>query len=276
MKLDFVDAFISNQPFSGNPAAVIQSEYALPVDIMQRMAAQHNLSETAFVWPIAELPQQYYIRWFTPTTEVDLCGHATLAAAHVLFNQQDAQQNGQKITFHTQKHGQLLVLRRPEGLCMNFPIQPQRRIDAPPLVLTNAVPKGFSEVYFGIDWVVVYEDPDAVLNAQPDFSSLTRVPGRGVVLTATGIGEFDFMSRFFAPRYGINEDPVTGSAHCALGPYWSVRLERKTVTGWQASRRGGIVSVEVGQGRVNLLGHCRTYSSSEIHADTLTTLALAD
>jgi PhzF family phenazine biosynthesis protein len=270
MKLDLIDAFTTSLPFSGNPAAVIQSSQPLSDDLMQQIAAQHNLSETAFITPIEDMPEHYYIRWFTPTTEVDLCGHATLAAAYAVFVDHQVRQ----VTFHTKKHGSLPVVLRNEGLCMDFPVQPQRRVETAPLTLVNAIPQGFSEVFFGTDWLVVYDDPELVLTAEPDFSSLARLPGRGVILTAPGIGEYDFISRFFAPRVGINEDPATGSAHCALGPYWCVRLERQRVTGWQASKRGGALTVDVGHGRVSLMGRCRLYSSSWIHQDTLDHLGL--
>ena len=265
MKLDFIDAFITNHAFSGNPAAVVQHDTSISVELMQSIAAQHNLSETAFIMPIAGMPDHFHIRWFTPTVEVDLCGHATLAAAYAVFMQSDIRQ----VIFHTQKHGHLPVVLRPDGLCMDFPVQPQRRMDNTPFQLLKCIPEHPSDAFFGADWLVVYEDPEVVIHATPDLIGLQRVPGRGLILTAPGMGEFDFVSRFFAPRCGINEDPVTGSAHCALAPYWSVRLGRQRVVGWQASKRGGVVTAEVSHGRVNLIGHCRLYSSSWIRPEAL-------
>lgn len=267
--LDFIDAFITSQAFSGNPAAVIKTDHLLPETLMQQMAAQHNLSETAFIAPVEGAQGHFDIRWFTPTAKVDLCGHATLAAAYsILQSEQIAQ-----VVFHTEKYGNLPVVARSDGLCMDFPVQPQRLVETPPLVLTKALPDNPREVFFGVDWLVVYDDPEVVLHAQPDMANLARAAGRGVILTAPGLGEFDFISRFFAPRYGIDEDPVTGSAHCALAPYWAVRLEKSSMIAWQASKRGGILSVEVTHGRVSLIGNCRIYSQSTIHPETLNILA---
>ncbi|MEC7119219.1 MAG: PhzF family phenazine biosynthesis protein [Pseudomonadota bacterium] len=265
MKLDIIDAFVTGQAFSGNPAAVVRTAQPLTTELMQQIAAQHNLSETAFISPLLSGSiEQWQIRWFSPLAEVDLCGHATMAAAYAILSDHPTLA---QVHFHSLKHGRLSVARHVDGLCMDFPIQTQRRVDEPPTLLTDAIPTGYREVFLGVDWLVVYDDPHLVINAQPDLTLLQQLPHRGVILTSVGAGSCDFISRFFAPKLGIPEDPVTGSAHCSLAPYWCVRLQRQQVYAWQASARGGLLTAEVIQGRVNLIGHCRLYSRGWIYLD---------
>lgn len=262
MKLDIIDAFITGEAFSGNPAAVVRSERPLTDSVMQKIAAQHNLAETAFVWPVDTQATRWDIRWFSPVTEVDLCGHAALAAGYSIFCDYESLT---QIQFISRRHGVLSVSLRPDGLALDLPIQPQRLILSPPSQLSRAVPAGFREVFLGVDWLVVYDDPEIVTQAKPDLALIKQLPDRGVILTATGVGECDFVSRFFAPRLGIDEDAVTGSAHCALAPYWGVRLEKQRLSAWQASARGGLLSVEMSRGRVCLIGQCRLYSRGWIY-----------
>ena len=264
MKLDIIDAFITGQAFSGNPAAVVRAEHPLADALMQQIAAQHNLAETAFIWPLDAAGHRWDIRWFSPLTEVELCGHATLAAAYSVFCDYAALTQTQ---FISRRHGVLSVTSRPDGLALDLPIQTQRLIISPPSQLVRAIPAGFREIFLGMDWLVVYDDPETVVQAKPDLALIKELPDRGVILTATGVGECDFVSRFFAPSIGINEDSVTGSAHCALAPYWGVRLEKQRLSAWQASARGGLLNVEMSRGRVNLIGQCRLYSRGWIYLE---------
>lgn len=264
MKLDVIDAFITGQAFSGNPAAVVNVGQPLSDHLMQQIAAQHNLAETAFIWPLDTLYKRWEIRWFSPTTEVELCGHATLAAAYSIFCDHPTLE---QVQFNSRKYGVLTVQLRTDGLALDLPIQTQRLILSPPSQLVRAVPAGFREIFLGMDWLVVYDDPDIVIQAQPDLALIRQLPDRGVILSATGVGECDFVSRFFAPRIGVNEDAVTGSAHCALAPYWGVRLEKQRLSAWQASARGGLLNVEMSRGRVSLIGQCRLYSRGWIYLE---------
>ncbi len=264
MKLDIVDAFITGNAFSGNPAAVVRAERPLTDSLMQKIAAQHNLAETAFIWPLDAAANRWDIRWFSPLTEVELCGHATLAAAYSLFCDYPALE---QLQFISRRHGALSVSLRPDGLALDLPIQTQRLIISPPAQLARAIPAGFREIFLGMDWLVVYDDAEIVIQAQPDLALIRQLPDRGVILTATGLGECDFISRFFAPRIGIDEDAVTGSAHCALAPYWGVRLEKQRLSAWQASARGGLLSMEMSRGRVSLIGQCRLYSRGWIYLE---------
>ncbi len=266
MKLDIVDAFITGNAFSGNPAAVVRAERPLADSLMQQIAAQHNLAETAFIWPLNPQGNCWGIRWFSPITEVELCGHATLAAAYSLFCDVSTLE---QVEFISSRHGALVVSLRDDGLALDLPIQTQRAIISPPSQLVRAIPAGFREIFLGMDWLVVYDDAEIVIQAEPDLALIRQLPDRGVILTAAGVGTCDFVSRFFAPRIGINEDAVTGSAHCALAPYWGVRLEKQRLSAWQASARGGLLNVEMSRGRVSLIGQCRLYSRGWIYLTDL-------
>jgi len=243
MKLTVVDAF-TDCPFSGNPAAVTVLD-AFPADAaMQAVAREMNLSETSFVVPRAD--GEYDLRWFTPTVEVDLCGHATLAAAFLL---------GGSPVFHT-RSGRLACRTDDGRVEMDFPARPP--VACP---LAGRFPEGLPEAKWtgraGEDWFVELDGWADVVEARPDPAGVVALGGRALIVTAAGHGsegDADFVSRFFAPNAGIPEDPVTGSAHCALGPYWAERLGRTRLTGYQASARGGTVTVEVQGERVRLGG----------------------
>ncbi|MGW8368590.1 MAG: PhzF family phenazine biosynthesis protein [Gammaproteobacteria bacterium] len=253
-----VDAF-TNQPFRGNPAAVCLLESAPDEDWMQTVAAEMNLSETAFVLPRDD---GFDLRWFTPLIEVDLCGHATLASAHAIWSA-GLIERSRPIRFHTRSG--LLVCRgnrngRPEDFVeMDFPATPVEPM-APPQELVRAL--GVEPSYVGqsmFDGFVVVESEPVVRALKPDFSRLREIPMRGVIVTSLSDDvRFDFVSRYFAPAAGIDEDPVTGSAHCCLGPFWSERLGRTELTGYQASSRGGVVSMSVSSDRVVLGGQAVT------------------
>jgi len=254
-----VDAFTSEK-FKGNPAAVVVLEENADESWMQSVAAEMNLSETAFLLPTEN---GYNLRWFTPKAEVDLCGHATLASAHILYETGRLSENS-AARFFT-KSGLLTVHKKNNLLEMDFPAEPATEI--PPLpILVRAL--GFSPVFAGqnrMDLLLVASDPDLVLNLKPDFHELGQIPVRGIIVTSrSNDSSFDFISRFFAPRFGVNEDPVTGSAHCCLAPYWASQLNKKSLIGFQASERGGIVNMRLEDDRVILAGNAVTIFTADL------------
>lgn len=248
-----VDAF-TDHPFAGNPAAVCWLEQEASEEWMQAVAGEMNLSETAF---IVRRDDGYGLRWFAPTVEVDLCGHATLASAHVLLTE-GIHTTDQPIRFHT-KSGALICRRRDALVEMDFPATPARAIDPPHSLLESL---DVSAVFVGksqFDFLVVVEQAELVRSLSPDFAKLKSLPARGIMVTAPSEdARYDFVSRFFAPAVGIDEDPVTGSAHCCLGPYWGGALGKTSMKGYQASRRGGILHVGIEADRVILGGQAVT------------------
>lgn len=268
--LTIVDAF-ADQPFAGNPAAVCVLDAPAPEAWMQAVAGEMNLSETAFVVPTGEA---FDLRWFTPTLEVDLCGHATLASAHVLF-ETGVLAKGTEARFDT-KSGRLTVrqladadLRFETGaLAMDFPATPPREGDVPDGFSTAF---GTEPVWLGrsrFDLFAELADEAAVRQLAPDPSAVAALGARGIILTARADASspYDVVSRFFAPGSGVPEDPVTGSAHCAIGPYWASRLNQTSVSCYQASARGGHVQVHVRGDRVDLVGHAVTVVRGELAA----------
>lgn len=244
-----VDAF-AEHVFTGNPAAVVLLPDWLPDRVLQAIAAENNLSETAFL--VAE-GKDYQLRWFTPLAEVDLCGHATLASAHILFVHECVQQ--QQIKFHT-RSGELLVSRVGEQLEMSLPAQlPSLCVPPPSLVSALGLPP--EVVLAAEDYLAVYPSEAIVRAIKPDLAMLSALDRRGVIITAVG-HEADFVSRFFAPKLGIDEDPVTGSAHCQLAPYWGARLQLKEMRAYQCSRRGGWISCRLAGEKVFLTGKAVT------------------
>lgn len=260
MTLDLyqVDAF-ADRIFTGNPAAVCPLDEWLPDETMQQIAMENNLSETAF---FVEEGGGFNLRWFTPKAEVDLCGHATLATAHVLFSQLNYEKTD--ISFFT-KSGELIVAKKREGLySMNFPAKSLER-EAPPLDLYHALGGEIAdEVYKADDFMWVLDKEEKVRSMAPNFNLLAEVDTRGIIVTAPG-KEVDFVSRFFAPAVGINEDPVTGSAHTMLTPYWSQRLAKKELMARQISSRGGELQCTLMDGdRVEITGKACTYMTGKI------------
>jgi PhzF family phenazine biosynthesis protein len=253
-----VDAF-SRGLFGGNPAGVCLLESWPHDERMQEIAAENNLSETAFV---VRRGERCDLRWFTPTVEVDLCGHATLAAAHVLFAH--AGWRGGSIEFRSQS-GRLLVERKEGLLVLDFPSRPPQPREAPDILLRGlgAAP---AEVYGARDYLVVYATEREVRGLAPDMGLLARIDLMGVIATAPAEdpAAADFVSRFFAPGSGIPEDPVTGSSHCTLVPYWSKRLGRKSLHARQVSARGGELFCEDAGERVKIGGRAVTYLAGEI------------
>ena len=247
-----VDAFTS-EVFSGNPAAVCVLDSWLDANILQFIAAENNLSETAF---LVQNDDGFDLRWFTPRTEVTLCGHATLASAFVLFTCRDWSEG--EIRFRTRKSGQLVVGRRNGLLEMDFPSRPAHNV-IPPSGLKEALGVTPVAVLGSVeDIMFVLESEKAVRELRPDFSALERIECRGIIVTSEG-SQSDFVSRFFAPGVGIPEDPVTGSAHCVLAPYWASELHKKNLHAFQISRRGGeLFCVHAGD-RVKIAGKAVLY-----------------
>lgn len=266
MRLFQVDAFTA-EPFAGNPAAVCLLEdvrgQAVDDRWMQAVAAEMNLPETAFLERRDD--GNYDLRWFTPTVEVDQCGHATLASAHVLW---EVGEGSDQLAFYT-RSGVLLAERAADGrsIRLDFPAEPASEVAGPGGLLEAL---GVDARWVGqnrFDYVVEVADAATVRGVVPDLGRLRRFPVRGVVVTATSdMDGVDFVSRFFAPATGIDEDPVTGSAHCCLAPYWAERLGRTRLTGYQASPRGGTVGVEVAGDRVYLYGEAVTVLRGELAA----------
>ncbi len=256
IRLYQVDAFAS-RVFEGNPAAVCPLNDWPDVGTLQSIAAENNLSETAFFMPSGD---GFELRWFTPVTEADLCGHATLATAHVIFNILDYARPA--ILFET-RSGKLNVAKTDGNLLqMDFPALPPRPCDCPE-ILAAGLGHPPVEVLAADDYVAVFENEETVRNISPDQSLLLRLDLRGVIVTAPG-RDVDFVSRFFAPKYGIAEDPVTGSAHCELAPYWAKQLGKQRLEAQQVSQRGGRIVCEVQADRVLLSGKAVTFMEGEI------------
>ncbi len=263
MQLFWIDAFAS-QPFTGNPAGVVPLD-AWPADaLMQRIAFENGLAETAFF--VRTGADRFALRWFTPTVEVDLCGHATLASAFVVFH--ELGQAGDRITFDS-RSGPLVVTRHSDGfLELDFPATPPRAEDDAALRATvSAAIGGASVTWLGrspFDLLAVLPDAAAVRAVAPDLPRIAALGGRGLIVTAAGGDGTDFVSRFFAPQAGVPEDPVTGSAHCALTPYWAARLGKTTLRARQVSPRGGDLLCTLAGERVKLAGRAVPYLRGEL------------
>lgn len=258
LPLYLVDAF-ARERFGGNPAGVCLLRSPRDDPWMQAVAREVNASETAFV--LAQ-GTDFQLRWFSPVVEIDLCGHATLASAHVLWESGKLDLSI-PARFHT-RSGPLTCVRHDDWIVMDFPAKALTARPAP-AELKKVV--GVPVVWSGksdSDWLVELESEEHVRALQPDLALLATLTVRGLCVTARAQGQHDFVSRFFAPRVGIPEDPVTGSAHCALGPYWAAKLGKREVTGWQASQRGGEVRVRVDGARVQLSGQAQTVMRGEL------------
>jgi PhzF family phenazine biosynthesis protein len=254
-----VDAF-TDQPFRGNPAAVCVLDGPAGPAWMQAVAAEMNLSETAFLWPEED---GYRLRWFTPAVEVDLCGHATLASAHTLWAA-GYLQAGEVARFVT-RSGLLTATQVGDWIELDFPATPSTPADAPP-ALIDAL--GLEPIYVGksrFDYLVEVATPAEVRELAPDFAALRSLDVRGIMVTSRSDGDgVDFVSRFFAPGSGIDEDPVTGSAHCCLAPYWASKLGQEQFVAYQASARGGTLRIQLAGDRVRLAGQAVTVLSGSL------------
>ena len=256
LKIFQVDAF-SNKIFGGNPAAVCPLEEWLPDELMQNIAMENNLSETAFYIPKDD---QFLLRWFTPTIEVDLCGHATLATAHVIFS------NGYKkeeITFFSPRSGVLKVKKNGDLYTMNFPSDTFEKVATPQQIIEglNIQPL---EVFKGkTDYMVMVENQSIIENLKPDFKIIAQLDARGVIVTSKG-DDVDFVSRCFFPQAGVDEDPTTGSAHTTMTPYWAKKLVKNQMSAIQLSKRQGHLQCNYLGDRVEISGHAKTYLKGEI------------
>ena len=252
-----VDAF-TKEAFKGNPAAVCPLDEWLDAELMQRIALENNLSETAF---FVKKDDIYEIRWFTPTFEIDLCGHATLASAFVIFEILKAEDA--RVEFHSHKSGALSVEKKGDRLVLDFPSRPVSPVEIPD-GLIEAIGKQPKEVFKARDYFLVYETEQEIADLKPDFSALLKIDTHAVIVTAKG-DSADFVSRFFAPEVGINEDPVTGSAHCNLIPYWAEKLSKTELFARQISARGGELFCELNGNRVKIGGNAALYMKGEIY-----------
>lgn len=256
LPLYHVDAFTS-RVFGGNPAAVVLLDEWLPVETMAAIAAENNLAETAYAVPRTDVSP---LRWFTPTLEIDLCGHATLATADVLFRHTFPSLD--RLTFSTQRSGNLIVTRNGDLLTLDFPARPGARVE-----VTDAVTKALgvcaNEAYRARDLMLVVGSAAEVRALEPDMRLMSALDDFAVMVTAPG-EDTDFVSRFFAPKAGIDEDPVTGSAHCTMTPYWAKRLGKTTLTAKQLSPRGGELTCELRGDRVLMSGRAVEYLRGEI------------
>ncbi len=257
LKIYQIDAFAESL-FSGNPAAVCPLDEWLSDELLQKIAMENNLSETAFY---VKQGNEYQIRWFTPTVEVDLCGHATLAAAYVLFNQEN--HFGNTVSFNSLKSGNLKVTKNGDLLTLNFPADTLKSID-----LTDNLTAGFNikpvaALKGKTDYILVFENENQIKNLIPDFQIISNLDARGVIVTAKG-DEVDFVSRFFGPQSGVNEDPVTGSAHTSLTTYWAKVLGKNELIALQLSKRRGFLNCVYLNDRVEISGRGRLYMAGEI------------
>jgi PhzF family phenazine biosynthesis protein len=255
-----VDAF-TDKPFFGNPAGVCVLSESVSDDWMQNVAKEMNLSETAF---LKKQDDGYRLRWFTPTVEVDLCGHATLASAHILWEQNYLSRNEAAI-FHT-RSGVLTAKQTDDGwIELNFPVEQESEATSPKGLLESL---GVQPKYIGknrFDYIIEVSSEKEVSDLKPDFTALGMISCRGVIVTSLSESkDYDFVSRFFAPGVGVNEDPVTGSAHCCLGPYWKKRLGKDNFKAHQVSERGGILKVNVNNDRVQIAGKAITVMKAEL------------
>lgn len=258
LKIYQVDAF-TDRVFSGNPAAVCPLEKWLPDEVMQNIAAENNLAETAFFVPSED---GFDLRWFTPTVEVDLCGHATLATAHIIFTEMNHDTNA--ILFNT-KSGILTVTKIEVGYKMDFPADMPKPLEGNKII-SDSLGVPIDSVLKGKDdYIAVLSNQKALENLQPDFALMATLKSRGLIVTAPG-DSVDFVSRCFYPQSGVDEDPVTGSAHTAMTPYWSIRLGKDTLTAQQISARGGKLVCALEGDRVFLYGRAVTFLRGEVLA----------
>ncbi len=252
-----IDAF-TDKVFHGNPAAICILDEWIDEIKMQKIGAENNLAETAFV---VKKDDDFEIRWFTPSVEVDLCGHATLAAAHVIYNYYNYQ--SKKIIFHSLKSGLLSVEKDKDYYTLDFPVDIYKKVDTPQLLIDayGIIP---TETYRGkTDYLSIFLSQDEIEKIEPDLNLISTVDARGVIVSAPG-NNVDFVSRFFGPQSGIDEDPVTGSAHTTLTPFWSNKLGKEVLTAKQLSKRQGYLVCELQGTRVKITGEAVTYLVGEI------------
>jgi PhzF family phenazine biosynthesis protein len=257
LKIYQVDAF-AKQVFQGNPAAVVPLDYWLEDEILQNIALENNLSETAFYIKDGD---HFQLRWFTPTTEVDLCGHATLAAAHVLFFHEGY---GKSILrFVSPRSGKLSVQKNEDKLTLDFPKDDITNTEMTEELLAPFIPKPKEAFKGKTDYVLLFDNEEQIKNLEFDLQLIAKIKARGVIVTAPG-SKVDFVSRFFGPQVGVPEDPVTGSAHTSLTPIWSKKLNKHSLSAMQLSPRGGFLECKLKNDRVEISGMAVTYLQGEI------------
>lgn len=252
-----VDAF-TDKIFSGNPAAVVRLTEWLPDKTLLQIAAENNLSETAFFIPDDD---DFHLRWFTPKVEVSLCGHATLATAWVIFHQMNWPSDA--IRFKSLS-GDLMVRRTKDSLILDFPALPSEKADNDPII-KDIFGKACNDLYKGPKWVAFFDNPDFIRTANPDQEKIRSLNAEGLIITAPGQGGYDMISRYFAPQIGIDEDPVTGAAHCRLVPIWAQKTGKTRFRAYQASARGGEMVCELMGDRVLLHGRAVLYMKGLIY-----------
>lgn len=256
-KIYQVDAF-TTKLFGGNPAAVCPLESWMPEELMQKIAMENNLAETAFY---TKNDEGYDIRWFTPTIEVDLCGHATLAAAFVLFNFEE--QKSDEIIFNSLRSGTLKVKKREELLTLDFPADKIEKTELTPELLKCFIASPIEAFKGRTDYMLIFKSQDEIKNLQADLAAISNLKARGLIATAKG-DNVDFVSRFFAPQTGVDEDPVTGSAHTTLIPYWASKTGKNELSAIQLSSRKGFLKCRYSGDRVEISGECRLYLTGKI------------
>ena len=257
LKLYQLDAF-TDKIFSGNPAAVCMLDKWVPDDIMQKIAMENNLAETAF---FVKMNDRFEIRWFTPTVEVDLCGHATLASAVVLYNYENY--TGNEITFFSPRSGILTVTKQGDMITLDFPSDKFERVELSPQLIACFSSQPL-EAYRGrTDYMLLFSKEEQISKIVPDLAAISRLKARGIIITAPG-NEVDFVSRFFAPQSGIDEDPVTGSAHTTLTPFWAQKTGKSELLAIQLSARKGFLKCAYHGDRVKISGQAKTYLQGEI------------
>ena len=256
-KIYQIDAF-AEKLFTGNPAAVCPLDNWLDADIMQKIAAENNLAETSFTVPVEN---GFEIRWFTPTVEVDLCGHATLASAFVLINFEGFTED--KINFFSKNSGTLTVTKNGDLFTLNFPSDSLQKVENLSQ-FKNCFAHQPIEAYQGkTDYLLIFENENQIVNIKPNFSEIAKINARGIIVSSKS-DNYDFISRFFAPQCGISEDPVTGSAHTTLTPFWAQKLDKTKLIAKQISKRGGTLECELQNDRILISGKCKTYLKGEI------------
>jgi predicted PhzF superfamily epimerase YddE/YHI9 len=258
MRQYIVDAF-TNKLFEGNQAAVCVMEEWIPESLMKNIAKENNFSETAFT--VKNKEGIYELRWFTPGGEIDFCGHATLGASFVLFSFYETKLS--ELVFRTVKKGDFSVKKSRDGITMTFPSFSLKKIP-----VTEEMTKIFGaqpqEAFLDRDLLCVFDDPDVVKNMSPNENELRKLDGLCIGVTAKSAGEYDCVSRVFAPKMEVYEDPVTGSTHCMIAPYWSKKLNKKVINAFQASKRGGKLLCEVDENTVSITGNAVLYSSCDL------------
>ena len=256
-KIYQIDAF-ADVLFSGNPAAVCPLDNWLDADIMQKIAAENNLAETAFTVPVEN---GFEIRWFTPEVEVDLCGHATLASAYTLMNFEGF--SGEKINFFSRNSGTLTVNKNGDFLTLDFPKDNLKKVEDLAIFEKCFVYQPIEAYQGKTDYLLIFENEHQIQNIEPNIPEIAKINARGIIVSSIS-ENFDFVSRFFGPNCGVNEDPVTGSAHTTLTPFWAEKLGKTKLTAKQISKRGGVLECELKNDRVLISGKCKTYLKGEI------------